>query len=291
MSITFNNGVGFGASGGGGTNPYGYGTWKLNMNVAESNTTGIIFAAQSFSSNNGPGYASGWTDVTNRLNGGANFWEYAYFSYTQFTTPQTNLAVEGTISFDALDNPDAKGLTIIGDALVGVGASPTLENYDSFQESSTYNIQFSFTAADQTVIVISAGVESGGGSAVPRNITSINGLGLTWSLRKKYTDPNSTCGQQSEIWYAVNNTGDQVSGTITIIYNTDFDDQATIVTSWLGCNLSSPWTSSNPSTSNSNVAAPGPVLQHQHQQIHLHQHQVVFHWHNLHLTVRMVLMD
>ena len=257
MSITFNNGFGFGASGGG-NSPYGVGTWKLNMNVAESNTTGIVFAAQSFSDNNGPGYASGWTNVTNVLNGGANFWEYVYFSYTQFATPQTNLAVEGTISFDANDNLQAKGLTIIGDALVGVGSSPTLENYDGFQESSNYNAQFNFTAADQTVIVISAGVESGSQSGIQRNITSINGLGLTWSLRKKYSDPNSVCGQQSEIWYAVNNTGDLVSGLITVIYDTYFDDQSTIVTSWLGCNLSSPWTSSNSSTSNRNTTYTPP---------------------------------
>jgi hypothetical protein len=252
MSITFNNGFGFGASGGGGNNPYGIGTWKLNMSVAESNTTGIIFAAQSFSDNNGPGYASGWTGVTNALNGNGQFWEYVYFSYKQFTTPQSNLAVQGLISFDAGNNQNSLGLTIIGDALVGVSSSPTLENNISGITSGNYATQVNFTAADSTVIVISAGVESGGSSGVPRNITSINGLGLTWSLRKKYLDPNSNVGQQSEIWYAANNTGNAKNGTITIIYDNNFDDQATIITSWLGCNLSSPWTSTNPSTSNTN---------------------------------------
>jgi len=254
MSITFNNGFGFGASGGG-NSPYGTDTWKLTMSIAESNTTGIIFSALP-NGDGGPGYATGWDQVNNMQNGGATLWEYIYLSSKEFSSPQTNLSVEGDTSFNALNDPRGHGINVIGDALVGVSSSPTLDNTQSAYESSTYSTQFSFTANDATVIVISAGVESGPYAGVPRNITSINGLGLTWSLRKKYLDPDSNCGQQSEIWYAINNTGNSVSGTITIIYDSNFDDQATIISSWSGCNLSSPWTSSNSSTSNRNTAAP-----------------------------------
>mgnify|MGYP000518788922 FL=1 len=227
MAIRFGNGfvIGTTGGGGGGTNPYGYGVWKLNMSVAESNTTGIIFAAQSFSSNNGPGYASGWTDVAHVLNGGANFWEYGYFSYTQFTTPQTNLAVEGTIQFDALDNPDAKGLTIVGDALVGDSSSPTLWDSFTVQESSSNSTLIGLSAPNNSVIVIALGVESGQNNSVARNITSVSGLGLTWSLRKRYKDPNSVCGQQVELWYAINDSGNSVSGDVNITYDNNFDDQ------------------------------------------------------------------
>jgi hypothetical protein len=75
------------------------------------------------------------------------------------------------------------------------------------------------------------------------NITGISGLGLTWT--KRSSQQQSVTSQQTEIWYAIN-SGTSATGTVTVTYSTTFDDQAMIITSWSGCNLTNPWSASTP---------------------------------------------
>jgi hypothetical protein len=107
----------------------------------------------------------------------------------------------------------------------------------------------SFTAEPYTVIVVASGSETA--DATPALITDITGMELTWIQRAVYTDPDSDCGQTAEIWYAINNTGSTISGTITITFDNIVDDQSTVISYYKNCNLTTPWTSSGPSYSNS----------------------------------------
>ena len=114
-------------------------------------------------------------------------------------------------------------------------------------DSSTGPIQF--TTEPYTVIVVASGSETA--DATPALITDITGMGLAWFQRSSYTDPDSPCGQTAEIWYAINNTGSTISGTITITFDNVVDDQSTVISYYKNCNLTTPWTSSGPSYSNS----------------------------------------
>jgi hypothetical protein len=92
------------------------------MNVAESNSAGVVFFAIPNYGADGspvaPGYAQGWNDVNSVFNSGAQFWEYVNMSYLQFATPQTNLVVNSDADLIWPDS-NAIGLTTIADALVG----------------------------------------------------------------------------------------------------------------------------------------------------------------------------
>ena len=100
----------------------GTGHPTVTMNVAESNTVGIAFFAipnyGDADNDSDPGYAVGWTDMSHRTNGGAEYWEFINVSYKPFTGPQLNLVV--TSSGGPALTPIAQGSTVIADALVGV---------------------------------------------------------------------------------------------------------------------------------------------------------------------------
>lgn len=239
------------------------GPWGIVMSIAESNTTALVFAGVPYD-DPAPGFATGWVNLGYENNYGAQLWEYDTLSYNQFSNPQTNLNVVGDTSFDATSDQDALGITVIADALVGDTQSPYLDPIYSTasvnKQSNTNTITASFGASIGSVIVVTIGTESSTNNA-PRNVTSVTGGGLTWHLRKKYRDLNSNCGQASEIWYAINNTGNVIEDNVTVIYDTNFDDDAIMVTSWAGCNLSNPWTSSGSFTANNNygvVPTPPP---------------------------------
>lgn len=106
-----------------------------------------------------------------------------------------------------------------------------------------------FTAEPYTVIVVASGSETIG--LTPALITGITGMGLTWTQRAVYTDPSSNCGQTAEIWYAINNDSVTITDTITITFDSNVDDQSTVISYYKNCNLTTPWTSSGPSYSNS----------------------------------------
>lgn len=255
MSITFSNGFGFGASnnGGGGGGPQGNGPAIVNFNAAENNTTGLAFFAVPSNRNNFPGFASGWNNLAYRENRQGQYYEFAYMSYQQFSSPQTNLTVTSQNSVN-FNDVSPKGLTVITDALVGDGASPTVDNYLTGENNSTNSISLYFSASAYSVIVVASGVENNQGNV--STITGITGGGLTWTRRSQYVDPLSGVHQKAEIWFAVNNNPSAFEDTIVVTFDNQFDDQATIISSWSNCVLNNPWTTSGASYSNSNTTKP-----------------------------------
>lgn len=130
----------------------------------------------------------------------------------------------------------------------GGGTPPTLVTSATQQESNSTVTTVGFVATALSVIVVASGVETSNGTH--SSIVSVDGMGLRWIRRAKYSDPTTGSTQQSEIWYAVNTTSSDITGDITITFDNQFDDQSTIVSNYLGCDLNNPWTSSGPSYSN-----------------------------------------
>ena len=56
----------------------------------------------------------------------------------------------------------------------------------------------------------------------------------------------SGSGQNLETWYAINNSPNSPSGTVSVYYSGGFDDQAMVLTAVQGRNMGSPWTSRGP---------------------------------------------
>ena len=47
--------------------------------------------------------------------------------------------------------------------------------------------------------------------------------------------------QTVEVWYALNQTGSGLEDYVNITYESVFDDQATVVSTWSGVDLTNPW--------------------------------------------------
>jgi len=130
--------------------------------------------------------------------------------------------------------------------------SPTLVDSATQTMSEDNTTTVTFTAAPSTVIVVASGSETADqGGGIPALITDISGMGLTWLQRAVYTDPDSDCGQTAELWYAINDTGNPITDDIVITFDNVVDDQSTVVSSYSNCDLTTPWTASGPSYSNS----------------------------------------
>jgi hypothetical protein len=138
---------------------------------------------------------------------------------------------------------------IIASISSSTGPSVLSGSVVSLMSGDSVTDPISFTAEPYTVIVVASGSETN--NTTPALITDITGMELTWIQRAVYTDPDSNCGQTAEIWYAINNTGSTISGTITITFDNNVDDQSTVISYYKNCNLTTPWTSSGPSYSNS----------------------------------------
>jgi hypothetical protein len=133
------------------------------------------------------------------------------------------------------------GAQLVQQVIAGGGANPPVFLASASAVASTTNscTISSFTAAAGSVIVLMSGAENPAAT-----ITSIGGtLGLSWTRRamiNNATGYNSTA-QSLEIWYAINSSGSAVTGSIIATYTGYFDDQAMLVSSFSGCNLSNPW--------------------------------------------------
>jgi hypothetical protein len=102
-----------------------------------------------------------------------------------------------------------------------------------------------------SVVVISAGVEVNaiGTYASISSILYSGGNGLTFVKRSEYADPNSLNSQKFEVWYAINDSSYTLTGFFNVNYDQYFDDQSTTATIWTGCNLTTPWSTNAPVTS------------------------------------------
>ena len=224
---------------------YGTGPWQITMNIAESNTMALAFAAIPFDNN--VGSAVDWNPLE-QYTEYSNLQEVQSVSYNPYESPQSNLNVVGTTSW-AITGDD-QGLTVIADALVGASSSPNFARGPFRGASHNTNVLSTFFNCPNDGLTVACISSEGGVNSTARTVTSVTGGGYTWQLRKRYIDPNSNCGQAMEVWYAI--TTIEGSGYINVTFSDNIDAAVCIASSWELVNLSQPWTTSGASTSNNN---------------------------------------
>jgi hypothetical protein len=126
--------------------------------------------------------------------------------------------------------------------------TPQIMGRFSIEDSDVTSTTIDIVVQPYTVAVLISGCETDDNGAA--YIDQVTSPGLSWIYRVRYDDPDDSRGQTSEIWYAINNTGSTISNTITVDYLQQIDDCTLSVTTWTGCNLTTPWTSQTPYTSN-----------------------------------------
>jgi hypothetical protein len=166
-------------------------------------------------------------------------------------TTNPSLSIYNVWNFDLDGTLTVPGpLQSLGNLPITTTNIPAVANtYIGFASATTSSYVSNVTALGNTVIVVASGAETANNSP-PASITGVTGMGLTWTRRSIYLDSGSNAAQQAEIWYAVNSSTQILTDTITINFDNAVDDQSTIVTTFLGCNLITPWSSSGPFYSN-----------------------------------------
>ena len=207
---------------------------------APANSTTLAFVGTN-GGGDGDLYVNGFNTGVYQENSGAHLWEYIYFSYQQNNTAVTG-GVASATNFS--ENHDTTRWITMVDSLVGTSSPPTWVN--DWEDQNSYDTTVSFSGIsvnDGEVAVLMSGAELYG-----QEIVSITGsLGLTWVKRSAYTvesNPDQDTypvTETQEIWYAINNTGNNVYGSVVIEYASEFDDQAAIITTWSGVNLTTPF--------------------------------------------------
>ena len=219
--------------------------------INRANTLALAFSATTFTP---PiGFTTGWTSMNSISRTGSstvnsiNLW----VSYNTFTSSQGAQSLTTTASgvywVYMTSVLVGKPFLSTGIKLITITAPPTvpaLITSVKAQASSTNVCSVSsFTANAGSIIVIFSAVENTG--ATSNGVSSISGLGLTWIQQNASgSQPAFNAGagrQQLEIWYAINKTAVTSTGTITVNYTATFDAQTMIVSSFSGCNLTTPW--------------------------------------------------
>lgn len=138
---------------------------------------------------------------------------------------------------------------------IGLGAgiqvsftTPQIMGRFSIEDSDATTSTIDVVVQPYTVAVLISGSETNSSGAA--SIVQVTSNSFTWTKRTSYTDPADPRGQTSEIWYTVNNTGSTITETVAVEYDQAIDDNTLSVTTWTGCNLTTPWTSQAPYTSN-----------------------------------------
>ena len=131
------------------------------------------------------------------------------------------------------------------------GPPPSVITFVTQSTTTTTTASVNVTAAAGAFIVLTAGAEQV--NFVQPAITTVTGLGLTWTRRTFYQNQLGNrvgqgipAGQRLEVWYAVNNTASPITNTVTVNYDVTFDDQAMTVVTYSGVNTSFPWDSGGP---------------------------------------------
>lgn len=221
-----------------GTDASGIGMVQVSW-VAPANSTSLFFVQTDKSAGTLDGYGNGWNQVNNVENNGNSWWDYIWLS-----SQENNSSASGIV-----DSNNFLGGNWIGivESLIGVSAPPTLSNIVNNQSyGGNVSIVTNVSINDGELAVLVAGAE--GHSYAGGNIVSvISNSGITWTRkcsRSNVESPsnNSSLFQTADIWYAINNTGNAISGDyVTITYADNYDDQSAIVSTWTGVNLNNPW--------------------------------------------------
>ena len=250
---------GFSSTGGGGGGLPQYGAvpayYNIGNGIEEGNnnpaqvgfsspgwgTTLFFVASDRGANDNNDGYISysGASEINAAINGGAQYWEYVWASYLQTQNP------DGDSGIVATNAPILGRWIAISETLRsadGATCPSYLANYATTTSNNTVALTNNVTMNNGEFVVIAAGVEKGGGA-----ITSITtNSGLTWNRRSSKShipSSNNTVSdhQTLEIWYAVNDTGSDITEQININYSSQFDDQAVVITTWSNVDPVTPW--------------------------------------------------
>lgn len=201
---------------------------------APINSTTLVFVGNDAGGSASAGIFAnaGFTFADARYNGYGNYYEFAWINYMQNSSSVTN----STITSDDLSYGN---FVTFAESLNGVSTPPSLSNVYDGQNSGTNTISVGFGINDGEIAVVCAGVEKNGGQ-----ITSVTGGGLTWvrkSSKSQTSSWESGKYQTVEVWYALNQTGSGLEDYVNITYESVFDDQATVVSTWSGVDLTNPW--------------------------------------------------
>ena len=188
-------------------------------------------------------YFDGFNGLYQQTNGGADYWEYVSLAYKNNSTAVNNV----TATVNSWETGNGQYWIGMVETLKGVSSVPYNDDFWGSQESNNNYSSVGFGAPNNSIAILIAGTEAPGAK-----ITSINDTGgLTWYKRSDITAPGTHSADQSaEVWYAINNTGSFVNTTITVNYDNSFDDQAMIVSTWMGVDLADPWDGSGSGPTN-----------------------------------------
>lgn len=208
--------------------------------TAPANSTSLLFVQTDKSADVlTDGYAQGWNQINFVNNNGATWWDYIWLSSQENSSQSSAIATS---------NGFLQGNWIgIVESLIGVSAPPTINTFfNNSSQQSNVSIVTNVNINDGEIAVLFAGAE--GHTYAGGNITSVTSTsGITWtrkSSRSNVESPsnNSALFQTGDIWYAINNTGNTISGdNVTITYVDQYDDQSAIVSTWSGVDLNNPW--------------------------------------------------
>ena len=215
------------------------------------NTTALVFISTD-GDYNGPGSVDVMTpfnNVGNRYNGAGDYYETVSIATPTSYSPNA-------ITAQTEENGFGGYWIAIVDFLKAAGGDqiqlPGQMNDDSTQSSGDTSVTFnSYAVLAGQVVVLFSGAEAAGAE-----ITSVTSTGLTWRRRSSKSNLSSWVSgefQTAEIWYAVNDTGIDITSNVTVTYAAQFDDQAAVITSWGTTDLLLPWYNSaravpNPAT-------------------------------------------
>lgn len=117
---------------------------------------------------------------------------------------------------------------------------PGLNNHMGSENSSSTTATIRVIIPAQSICVLALGAENRDNQSI--NVVSVTGANLNWTMRTRYTDPDSPVYQTGEIWYAVNNGDNTQAGIVTITYEREFDDQTSSYAVFGQVDLNNPWT-------------------------------------------------
>ena len=224
-----------------GTNDGGTGLVSIAWSAPAYSTT-IAFVTSNTAAATTYGYMNGWTGQIAAQNNGANWWEYIWVSTIENASSTTDVSTINT----AL--PGRSVSTI--HALNGIGTVSPVQvgTYQQFGNGYSNTSQLSSYTLNNTEFgVLCMGVE--GHNYAGGNITSVtSSSGLVWtkkSSKSYYNDVGNGGGslfQTCEVWYAKNDTGnDIINDTIFITYAGNFDDQTNVIVNFGGVDFTNPW--------------------------------------------------
>lgn len=229
-----------------GTSDSGLGLAQVSFNAPANGTAISFITSDRYSDSNTDGYmraSDGWSTAVDALNGGGNWWEYVWVSTKSFGSIVTGeiATSEGFLSGNFVG---------VVEVLNGTTQSPNLSATYIGMDSSSSSISTGYDISNNDFAVLCIGVE--GHDNPGGNVTSVvSTSGLTWTKKSSksnivtfFNDGISNLYQTCDIWYAKNDTGNDIfSDNVTVTFAGAYDDASLAITNFSNVNFASPWAS------------------------------------------------